>query len=80
MTCREILDFLMAYLDGELSPEVRAEFDRHLAVCPACVNYLASYRQTLELERQSFDPGATEPGLSEVPEDLVRAILASRKR
>jgi len=40
MTCRELVDFLGAYLDGELSEKVRRRFDEHLAACPECSAYL----------------------------------------
>jgi anti-sigma factor RsiW len=75
MTCKEVLDFLMAYLDGELTAEQRAEFDHHLSICSACRNYLASYQATLKLER-TVDPADAPP----VPEHLVRAILAARQK
>ena len=73
MTCREALDFLMAYLDGELTAEQRAAFDHHLSLCDACRDYLASYQATLQLER-----GVATGASPQVPEDLVRAILAAR--
>ena len=76
-TCREVLDFLSAYLEGELSPEVRAGFERHLQLCPPCVQYLESYRETLRLERDAYDLDGPVP--DEVPEDLVRAILESKR-
>src|ERR1041385_3006363 len=34
VTCREVADFLMEYIDGTLPSAQRATFDRHLAVCP----------------------------------------------
>lgn len=80
MTCREVLDFLMAYVDGELSAETRAEFERHLSVCPPCVDYLDSYRRTVALERQACHHCADDAAIGELPEELVRAILASRGR
>lgn len=77
MTCREFAEFLDAYLRGELAPAERAEFERHLVVCEACVNYLASYRETVRLAQLAFTDEALP---ADVPEDLVRAILAARKR
>jgi anti-sigma factor RsiW len=77
MTCREVNEFLGAYLDQELEAEERGEFERHLGRCPVCVAYLENYRETIRLGRAALvDP----PEGGEVPEDLVRAILASRKR
>jgi anti-sigma factor RsiW len=78
LTCRELVDFLMAYLDDELSAPVRRAFDAHLALCEDCVNYLRGYEATLRLERRAFDaPEAAVP--DDVPEELVAAILASRR-
>ena len=78
MTCREFADFMADYLSGELPPETRAQFDRHLGVCPNCVAYLSNYRDTVALGRQAFTAGdAALPG--DVPDALVQAILASRR-
>jgi anti-sigma factor RsiW len=77
VTCRELADFIMDYLAGELPPEVRAAFEHHLTLCPDCVNYLEAYKATVELSRRAF----TEDDTSlEIPEDLVKAILASRRQ
>lgn len=75
LTCREIADFLMAYVDGDLSPAERQEFDRHLEVCPPCVHYLRNYRETIRLGKAAMDESSGGP----IPEELVRAILSSRK-
>lgn len=79
MTCRELADFLSDYLAGELAPGVQAAFDRHLSLCPACVNYLAAYRATVELNRRAFADADAE-AVTEAPEDLVRAILEAQRR
>jgi len=78
VTCREFADFIMEYLDGELPEDVRGSFERHLSRCPNCHTYLAQYRATVEVGRSAFaDDEANLP--SDVPEELIRAILASRK-
>jgi anti-sigma factor RsiW len=77
MTCREFAEFLMQYLSDELSPAERVVFDRHMAECLDCVAYLRTYQETIRLEKAAFaDPAGSLP--DEVPEDLVRAILAAR--
>jgi anti-sigma factor RsiW len=79
MTCSEFADFLSDYLSGELPAATRAEFDRHLGVCSNCRTYLASYKSTADLGRRAFeDQDAEVP--SDVPPDLIKAILESRKR
>ena len=49
MTCRELTEFLIDYVDGTLSPDERARFDGHLARCPDCVTYLRNYEATIRL-------------------------------
>ena len=75
LSCREVLDFLAAYLDDGLEGGVREAFERHLARCPACVGYLESYRETIRLGRAACTDDAVA---EEIPEELVDAILASR--
>ena len=78
LTCRELIDFLAAYLDGELAAETRAAFELHLSLCPDCVDYLASYRGTIRLGRRACEPEAELP--ANVPSELIDAILAARRR
>lgn len=78
LTCRELIDFIAAYLDDELPEAERVRFDAHLSVCPACVSYLESYRETLRLEQRALAPD--ELVADDVPEELVRAVLALRQR
>ena len=78
MTCRELAEFIADYLSGDLPPQTRVQFDHHLTVCPNCVAYLSNYRDSIALGRRVFtDDEAALP--DDVPEDLVRAILASRR-
>jgi anti-sigma factor RsiW len=78
LSCRECADFLLDYTSGELPDAVRREFERHLAACPPCVTYLDTYRTTVALEKPALcgRPGAKP---AEMPEALVRAILAARE-
>ena len=76
MTCQQLIDFLMSYLDNELPLEQRAEFDRHMAGCPSCVDYLKTYEKTILLAKTC----ASESVPEEVPESLVQANLEARKR
>ena len=77
MTCREFAEFLMQYLSRELSVAERSVFEEHMAECPDCVAYLRTYQETIRLEKAAFaDPAGPVP--ADVPDDLVRAILAAR--
>ncbi len=80
MTCQEFVDFLMAYLDGELPTAQRDAFDEHMGLCPQCVTYLDTYRESVQLGRQALCESGDAPVPEDVPEDLVKAILAARER
>ena len=77
--CCELIDFLADYLSGELSAPMRREFERHLAVCPPCINYLKTYEQTIRLSKAAGGDTPDEP-VEPLPEQLVQAILAARAK
>lgn len=77
ITCNELIEFLHLYVSGELPPDSAAEFDRHLSVCPSCVNYLQTYRDTIALGKAAFeDPDL--PAEECAPEELIAAVLDAR--
>jgi anti-sigma factor RsiW len=78
ITCRELIEFLHLYLEQELAPERRAEFDRHLSVCDSCVHYIETYKTAIALGRKAWLELDAPTG-PEVPEELVSAILAARR-
>jgi anti-sigma factor RsiW len=79
VTCREFADFMAEYLSGELPADSRATFEHHLTVCANCRTYLTSYEETVKLGKRAFeDDDARLPAA--VPEELVKAILAARRR
>ncbi len=77
MTCRELADFLLDYLSGDLPEGEKVAFDRHLTLCDNCVEYLQQYKTTVDAGRGAFAASDDEVP-PEVPEQLVKAILAAR--
>ena len=47
--CREVVELITDYLEGELSARDRRRLDHHLAGCPHCSAYLEQMRATLRL-------------------------------
>ena len=77
MTCAEFKTFILDYLSGRLPTRQRRIFSLHLLLCRECRDYLDAYRRTVALEKAAFrTPAAPVP--EDVPEDLVKAILAAR--
>lgn len=78
MTCKTFIEFLLDYLAEELPASQRDEFEAHLAECVACVAYLKTYQQTVTLGKAAFT-NLDVPVPSDVPEDLIKGILAARR-
>ena len=79
ITCREFEDFVLRYLDGELSRQQAAVFEWHMRMCRECREYLAAYKRALEIGKAALGPpGNALP--DDVPEDLITAILDARER
>ena len=45
-SCKESIQLLVDYLDGDMTPEERQHLDEHLAGCPPCVEFVRAYRAT----------------------------------
>jgi anti-sigma factor RsiW len=49
LNCRELVELVTAYLEGDLSPGERKRFDAHLSACDGCTMYVEQMRRTIEL-------------------------------
>jgi anti-sigma factor RsiW len=47
LACREMVELITSYLEGRLPAADAARFERHLATCPNCTEYLAQMRATI---------------------------------
>ena len=79
INCREFEAFVLDYHDGTLPENQRRTFERHLRFCRECREYLAAYRQSVEIGK-SILGAADETVPDDVPEDLIKAILDARRR
>lgn len=70
LMCRGVVDRLADLLDGVLVPAERGRVDAHLAICPRCVEFIASYRTAGRLVRE-----ATEAAMPPASRDALRRRL-----
>ena len=49
MRCRQVVDKISEYLDGELDPELVRELERHLEHCEDCRVVVDTTRKTVEI-------------------------------
>lgn len=66
LTCQDLISMLMGYLEATVDADTAELFERHLAVCPACVAYVNTYKRTRELT------GRAER--VEIPEDMKQRL------
>jgi predicted anti-sigma-YlaC factor YlaD len=47
LTCQELVELVSDYIEGAMPEAERARFERHLAGCLGCRNYLDQMRRTI---------------------------------
>lgn len=52
--CKECLDLLHDYLEGELTSEVSASLEEHFEDCPPCIAFLNTYKSTTKICRSTL--------------------------
>ena len=72
MTCREVADFLHDYVADALPAPIAAEFDRHLAACANCREFIAQYRATIAASAAVWKDDDVD-----TPTELATAILST---
>ena len=68
VSCKQALDLLFAYLEGELDASTVAAVRQHFGVCPPCEQFLQSYKQTPGLCREALD--------KDVPPEVMGGLKA----
>ena len=66
--CKECLDLLYDYLDGNLKPEEASSLDEHFQDCPPCISFLNTYKSTTDMCRETL-------GKMEIPEIVQTKLL-----
>ncbi len=44
--CPDMMDLLVDYLEDELADDQRKDLEFHLELCPPCMNFLQTYKET----------------------------------
>jgi anti-sigma factor RsiW len=72
IVCASGVELLMDYLEDALPADLRAEIEAHVASCPRCTAFVASYRATPRIFRAAT--------LASLPEDLEESLLTFLRR
>ena len=76
MTCEELVDLLLDFVGGEVTPEQRAVIEQHLCGCPPCGRHVEEYSLTIRVTRLLPKSDPLPPAL----EARLRAALAEIER
>jgi len=76
LTCEQVDRFLYDFHEDTLTYSERVKFKLHLSMCKECKTYVRDYKNTIRLSKEGIP--TAEP-LTKVPEELVQAIIKSRK-
>ena len=71
LVCQQVVELVTDYLEGALSDTDRQRFERHLAGCPHCTEYLAQMRETISLSGR-LAPEDLTPQMRDEFVDLYR--------
>ncbi len=53
VTCRQMVELLSDYVDGDLSPKLQRRLAAHLKGCEPCTAFLRTFKQTQAIARAS---------------------------
>jgi len=53
--CKECLDLLHDYLEGELDSETTQSLEEHFDDCPPCISFLNTYKSTTNICRETLN-------------------------
>jgi hypothetical protein len=74
ISCHQLIEFCLDYIDGALPDDDQVGFRRHLSQCPDCVTFFETYQKTPEISREALS--------AEIPPSVresVRTFLLSRR-
>ena len=71
-TCKDVIDLLSDYLDGDLSRETHRDFEAHMRDCAACIDFLEGLRATQSRVRNLR--------CDDIPDDVHRALRSFLER
>jgi len=68
VSCETGVELLMDYLEGEVADDMRSMLESHVAGCPKCTAFIASYLATPRILREAT--------VAAMPPEFQRSLLA----
>jgi anti-sigma factor (TIGR02949 family) len=67
LDCKDVVEVVTDYLEGEMAPDDRRRFERHLALCEGCQDYLEQLRTVIRV--------VGRPTIEAVPPETMAGLL-----
>jgi len=74
ITCEQLIEFCLDYIEGALPQDEQVRFRSHLSQCPHCVTFFETYEKTPQVSREAL--------ATQIPAEVresVRGFLRSRR-
>ena len=71
IACQQAVEMVTDYIENALPGDDRQRYDRHLADCPHCTEYLAQVRETIRLAGR-LTPSDMSPEMRDAFADVFR--------
>jgi anti-sigma factor RsiW len=76
ISCQQLIEFCLDYVEGALPDDEQVRFRRHLSQCPDCVTFFETYRRTPEIcSEAEASRDAMKAQMPESVRDSVRSYL-----
>jgi anti-sigma factor RsiW len=72
ISCKEMVDLIMDYLDNNLDDEAAKAFDMHIEGCEDCHAFLNTYKKTVSLTHQIT--------YEDIPDELSKRLSTLLKK
>ena len=74
--CKECLDLLYDYLEGDLDSETTKSLEEHFEDCPPCISFLNTYKSTTNICRETL----SQTKIPEAVRDSLLKVLKEQKK
>lgn len=74
--CKECLELLSDYMDGELDPQISSSLDEHFQDCPPCIAFLNTFKTSTNICRETI----RQVDLPEVVQIKLKEFISQNTR
>lgn len=74
MRCKEVIELICDYLEGDLPEDVKKELEEHLNLCKPCIGFLRTYSATSRICKEVIEEHIDEQCVEELKRFLKKKL------